>query len=376
MHEHPEVTIVAQPAPNRCFTDEEYTAQGVALQEELSDCDVLLGVKEVPVSQLIPGKTYFFFSHTKKAQPYNKPLMRALINKNIRMVDYECLTHSDGQRILGFGFFAGMVGAHNGLLTYGKRTGTFHLPAANYLGSVAAIHEAYKGFILPNIKIVVTGSGNVAAGVLEIMHLLDVEYVAPEDFLEQDQFDYPVYTHLKGSSLYQRKDGGPYHRDDFHAHPDAYDCVFAPYLAQADILMNGVYWDKRIPQLFAKRDVQRPDYRMFTIADITCDIDGSVPVNMGASTIADPVYGVHRFTLTRTEPFEHSDNVIDIMAVDNLPNELPRDASAHFGTHFEKYVLRELLKPGSEVIDRGTICSDGKLMPAFEYLHDYAYNDD
>lgn len=372
MHSHPEITIVAEPSPTRCYTDEEYTAHGVQLQEDLGDCDILLGVKEVPISKLIPSKTYFFFSHTKKAQPYNKPLMQALIEKKIRMIDYECLTHADGQRILGFGFYAGFVGAHNGLLVYGKRTGAYTLPAANYLGSVAAMKKAYDGFVLPNVKIVITGSGNVSAGAVEIMHLLDVEYIEPEDFLE-NEYDYPVYTHLKGHTLYQRKDDGTYHRDDFHAHPQDYQCIFKPFLAKTDILLNGVYWDKKVPRLFEKEDIKSPDYRMSAIADITCDLDGSVPINMGSSTIADPVYGVHRQSLARVEPYENPDQIVDVMAVDNLPNELPRDASEYFGIHFEKYILRELLKPSSEIIDRGTICRDGKLTTYFEYLSEYAY---
>jgi saccharopine dehydrogenase (NAD+, L-lysine-forming) len=374
MHRHPDITIVAEPSSTRCYTDAEYTSRGIKLQEDLSDCDILLGVKEVPLDKLIPGKTYFFFSHTKKAQAYNKPLMQTLIQKKIRMVDYECLTHADGQRILGFGFYAGFVGAHNGLLTYGKRTGAFSLPAANYLGSVAAIKKAYDGFILPKLKIVITGSGNVSAGAVEIMHLLDVEYIEPQDFLE-NEYEYPVYTHLKGHTLYQRKDTQEYHREDFHAHPDEYECLFTPFLAKTDILMNGVYWDKQVPRLFEKNDIQGSDYRMFTIADITCDMDGSVPINLGSSTIADPVYGVHRHSLARVEPFENQENIVDIMAVDNLPNELPRDASEYFGIHFEKYILRELLKDNSEIIDRGTICSNGKLMPQFDYLNDYAYGE-
>jgi hypothetical protein len=332
----------------------------------------MLGIKEVNIDDLVPGKTYLFFSHTKKAQPYNQGLMQAMIQKRIRMVDYECLTHTDGQRILGFGFFAGIVGAHNGLLTYGRRTGAFSLPAAHYIGSLEGLKAVYDDLVLPPLRIVVTGSGKVAAGILEIMHYLDVEYIEPEDFLEND-YEYPVYTHLKGSTLYLRKDGERYHREDFHAHPDQYLCIFEPYLTRADILMNGVYWHKSVPRLFSKHDVARPDYTMNVIADITCDIDGSVPINMGASTIDNPVYGVNRFSLQRTEPFLHDDAEIDIMAVDNLPNELPRDASAHFGNHLEKYVLRELLRPESDLIARATICANGALTPPYEYLSEYAY---
>ena len=302
MLEHPGLQIVVQPSPIRCFTDTEYTDAGIPLQEDLGDCDILLGIKEVPVDQLIEGKTYFFFSHTKKAQPYNRPLMQALIKKRIRMIDYECLTHSDGQRILGFGFYAGLVGAHNGLLTYGRRTGTFTLPAANYIGSVEGLKAVYDDIVLPPLRIVVTGSGKVAAGVLEIMNFLDVEYIEPDDFLAND-YKYPIYTHVKGSTLYLRKDGSRYQREDFHAHPEEYICLFEPFLSRADILMNGVYWDKQVPRLFSIHDTARPDFRMQVIADITCDLEGSVPINMGATTIDNPVYGVNRYSHQRTEPF-------------------------------------------------------------------------
>ncbi len=373
MYAHPGISIVVQPSPIRCFLDEEYVAAGILLQEDLSDCDILLGIKEVPVDQLIPGKTYLFFSHTKKAQPYNRPLMKALIEKRIRMIDYECLTHTDGQRILGFGFFAGLVGAHNGLLTYGRRTGTFTLPAANYIGSMEGLQAVYEDIILPPLRIVVTGSGKVAAGILEIMNDLDVEYIEPEDFLEND-YDYPVYTHVKGATLYLRKDGGKYHREDFHEHPDQFHCLFRPFLFRADILMNGVYWEKNVPRLFSEHDVSQADYRMNVIADISCDVNGSVPINLGSTSIDNPVYGVNRFSLQRTEPFQHDDQIIDLMAVDNLPNELPRDASAHFGMHIQKYILKELLNDAqSDVIQRATICRDGQLTGAFEYLHEYAF---
>jgi alanine dehydrogenase len=369
---YPGIKILVEPSPTRCYTDDEYKTEGITLSEDLSECDILLGVKEVKVDYLIPGKTYFFFSHTKKKQAYNQPLMHALIEKRIRMIDYECLTHADEQRILGFGLYAGIVGAHNGLLTYGRKFGLYELPAANKLRSFQDLLQAYEKIKLPPIKIAVTGSGKVAAGIIEIMTHLDIEPVEPEDFFK-NEFDYPVYAHFKGRSLYVRKDDGSFHRDDFHAHPQQYMCLLPQYLSKTDILMNGIYWDRNIPRLFEKSDVHRSDFRTSVIADITCDIDGSVPINVGSSTIADPVYGIDRSTLEKVAPYQNTREIIDVMAVDNLPNELPRDASQYFGVHFEKYILGELLKEQSDILDRATICENGKLTKYYEYLADYAY---
>lgn len=367
------VKISAAPSPDRCFGDEDYRSVGVEIREDLSDCDILLGIKEVPIDRLIEGKTYLFFSHTKKKQPYNQKLMQAMLAKRIRMIDYECLTHSDGQRILGFGFFAGAVGAHNGLLTYGKKFQKFDLKPAHERLDFDEMVGQYKDVYLPNIKIAVTGAGKVASGIVEIMDQFDVEYIEGDDFIE-GVFDYPVYTHLKGPTLYVRKDNGTYHREDFHKNPGQYRCLFKRYLPAADILMNGIYWDDQVPRLFEKEDIQSSTYRMNVIADITCDINGSVPINVGASTIANPVYGIEKSTYSPVAPFQNTADIIDVMAVDNLPNELPRDASRHFGQHLEKFVLRELLQgEESDVLARATICKDGRLTTPYEYLSDYAY---
>jgi saccharopine dehydrogenase (NAD+, L-lysine-forming) len=372
MAKYPGVEIVVEPSEVRCYKDDEYRAEGIRVTENLADCDILLGVKEVPVEQLMPGKTYFFFSHTKKKQPHNQHLMHALIEKRIRMIDYECLTFKDEQRILGFGLFAGIVGAHNGLLTYGKKFGKYELPPAHTVEDFPALINTYRKNRLPAIKIAITGSGRVAAGVVEVMTHLDIESVEPEDYLTH-QYDYPVYTHLKGSHLYARKDNNLFFRDDFHANPQMYKCLFTNYIAQTDILMNGIYWDADIARLFEQKDIQRKDWRISVIADITCDVDGSVPINVGTSTIAEPVYGINRSNFEKAAPYQNTMDTIDVMAVDNLPNELPKDASHYFGSHFEKYVLKELLEGDSDIIRRATICESGKLTPEYEYLADYAY---
>lgn len=366
------VKIIVETSPDRCYSDDEYRNEGIEIVTDLSSCDIILGIKEVPIDKLIEGKTYLFFSHTKKKQPYNQKLMHALIRKKIRMVDYEALTHDDGQRILGFGFFAGVVGAHNGLLTYGKKNDLYDLKAAHECKDLEEMSLQYQHVHFPNFKIAVTGSGKVASGIVDVMDRADIEFVEPEDFLE-NQFNYPVYTHLKGNTLYRRKDNGKYAREDFHSHPQEYECLFRNYLPVTDILMNGIYWDTNIERLFEKADIRRADYKMNVIADITCDVDGSVPLNIGASTIDNPVYGIDKKTLNKTQPFQNTNEVVDIMAVDNLPNELPRDASFHFGQHLEKFILPELLSEQSDIIARATICEEGRLTPPFEYLSDYAY---
>jgi len=352
----PGIQIVAQSSQSRCFSDKEYLMAGAEVKEDLGDCDILLGIKEVPVDQLIPGKTYLFFSHTKKKQPHNQALLKAILNKKITLVDYECLEHDDGQRIIGFGFFAGVVGAHNGMMAYGNRTGLFTLDRVYKQRSFRDLIHNYFGLRLPNVKIAITGSGRVAHGILEIMNLMGIHEVEPDEYLKK-RFSYPVYSQLKGAELYRRIKTGNYSREEFHAHPSAYACKFLPYAEQTDILMNGVYWEKNAPRLFEKQDIKAENFIIQTIADITDDTNGSVPINLGDQTIEDPVYGVDKNTLEKTAPYLSTS--VDMMAVGNLPNELPRDASRYFGEQLIKYVLDDLLKGGSEIIERATIVYPG-----------------
>ncbi|HRG82518.1 MAG TPA: NAD(P)-dependent oxidoreductase [Chitinophagaceae bacterium] len=362
------VQVVVQSSPDRCFNDREYRLAGVEIREELEDCDILLGIKEVPVQQLIPGKTYLFFSHTKKQQPHNRKLLQSIIEKGITLIDYECLEHEDGQRIIGFGFFAGVVGAHNGMMAYGHRTGLFNLDRVYKQRSFRELIHTYFGLRLPNVKIAVTGSGRVAHGILEVMNLMGIHEVEPDEYLKR-RFSYPVYVQLKGSDLYQHTENGNYSRDNFHQHPEAYTCRFLPYAAQTDILMNGVYWDKNVPRLFEKSDIQSDHFIIQTIADITDDANGSVPINCGDQTIEDPVYGVNRVNLEKTAPYLPGS--IDVMAVGNLPNELPRDASRYFGEQLIKHVLEDLVGNGSDIIRRATMVRSGELTEEYEYLRNY-----
>jgi saccharopine dehydrogenase (NAD+, L-lysine forming) len=365
----PDIKVVVQSSPDRCYVDKEYEDAGIIVVPDVSECDILFGIKEVPAADLIPGKTYLFFSHTRKQQPANRQMFRRILEKKITLIDYECLEHDDGQRILGFGFFAGVVGAHNGIMAYGRRTGRYELGRVHSQPSFQELIHTYFGLRLPEIKVAVTGSGRVAHGVLEIMNLLEIIEVEPDEFLERN-FSYPVFTQMKGASLYEHAKTGAYQREDFHLHPQDYRCKFLPYTQKADILMNGIYWDKGMPRLFEWEDMVHPGFRLQTIADITDDREGSIPCNLGDAAMDEPVYGVDRQTRSVTAPYLTGS--VDIMAVGNLPNELPRDASRYFGEQLIKHVLEDLLRGGSTVITRATMVREGLLTEPFRYLSDYA----
>lgn len=364
-----DVRIVVQNSATRCFSDKEYEIAGVEVKEDLSDCDILLGIKEVPLTQLIPNKTYLFFSHTRKKQPHNQQLLKTILDKNITLIDYECLEHEDGQRIIGFGFFAGIVGAHNGMMAYGNRSGLYQLDRVFKQRSFRELIHVYFGLRLPNVKIAVTGSGRVAHGILEIMNLLGIHEVEQDEYLKR-RFSYPVYVQLKGSDLYANKLSGRYDREQFHEHAEDFTCKFLPYAEQTDILMNGIYWDKNVPRLFESSDIVADTFIIQTIADITDDAGGSIPINLGDQSIDDPVYGVDRNSLQKTAPYLSKS--IDVMAVGNLPNELPRDASRYFGEQLIKYVLDDIIRGSSEIVKRATIVKDGELTNHYEYLRDYS----
>jgi hypothetical protein len=331
-----------------------------------------MGIKEVSINRLVEGKTYLFFSHTKKKQAYNREMFKTILSRKITLIDYECMEHADGQRILGFGFFAGIVGAHNGIMAYGTRTGAYKLGRVYEQKNFREHIHTYFGLKLPPVKIAITGSGRVAHGILEIMNLLEVVEVDPDEFLERE-FAYPAFTQLKGADLYRPRNGGLYHRDRFHDHPEEFSCLFQPYTRVADILMNGVYWDENVPKLFENSDLRDPSFRIQTIADITDDKNGSVPCNLGDSSIDFPVYGVDKVAVVKTAPYLPFS--VDVMAVGNLPNELPRDASRYFGEQLIKHVLSDLVKNGSDVITRATMVDKGRITAPFEYLKEYADQD-
>ncbi len=369
LQQYPQLEIVLQPSNIRCFAEQEYATAGCVVDEDLSRCDILMGVKEVPIEDLLPGKTYLFFSHTIKKQVYNRSLLQALLERKIRMIDYEVITFDNGKRAVAFGHFAGVVGTHNGLRAYGQRTGAFHIKAAHECKDYAELRSLYTGINLPPIKIAVTGTGRVGAGALELLHLAGVQPVTVEEFLFQN-FDEPVYVELRSKDLYRHKHNRPFESSHFHAFPGEYDSIFHPFTSVTDLLINTIYWDPSAPRFFSKSDMRSLDFNIKTIADITCDIDGSIPSTLRSSSIAAPFYGYNPMTEEETAPFLA--HVVDVMAIDNLPCELPKDASREFSYNLLQYVMDQLIvDQNSAMMNRATICIDGKLSSRFEYLQDF-----
>ncbi|HMX38879.1 MAG TPA: NAD(P)-dependent oxidoreductase [Saprospiraceae bacterium] len=365
------VKFLVEPSPVRCFPDEEYAEHGVMLSHDLSDCDVLLGVKEVPIDTLMPGKTYLFFSHTIKKQPYNRPLLQAILEKGIRLIDYEVLTDERGQRLIAFGFYAGVVGAHNGLWTYGRRTGLFSLPRLYESHDYASVQQVYQSLRLPPLRIVLTGTGRVSSGAAKNLRDMGIRQVSPQEFLEKE-FAEAVFTQLQAEHYVERKDGQPFEKADFYRNSAAYRSTFMPYARRADIFINGIFYDGQAPAFFTRQEMASPDFRIQTIADITCDMMpcSSVPSTIRPSKIADPVYGFDPASGQEVPLF--SPGSVDVMAIDNLPSELPRDASAFFGRQLLGAIFPELLRgKDSTVIRRGMIAEQGHLTEAFAHLEGY-----
>ncbi|ALW84720.1 alanine dehydrogenase [Hymenobacter sedentarius] len=367
----PNLRVVVQSSPFRSYRDEEYRALGIEVRDDISGCDILMGVKEVPVSQLIPHKTYLFFSHTVKKQPANRNLLREVLKKDITLVDYELLTNARGERIVAFGRYAGIVGAYNGLLTYGRKHGLYELkPAHECLDMDDMQEEFFKVKKLPPIKIAVTGSGRVAQGALEVLDRMGIRRVSVYDYLYHD-FKEPVYTQLRSSDYNRRRDGRVWDTADFHGHPEEYESTFGLFLPVTDLLIACAYWHPAAPRLFEEADTQRPDFRINTIADVTCDVNGSVPTTKRSTTIADPAFDYNPQTGELEPPYSRPAN-ITVMAVDNLPCELPRNASRDFGRQLLDKVFPHLLGNDAEgVIARATIAKGGQLTERYQYLADY-----
>lgn len=370
LKQYPHVSLIVQPSSLRGYKDEEYDLHGHIFSEDLSPCDILIGIKEVDIATLLPEKTYIFFSHTAKKQPHNRKLLQEIMKKKITLVDYEYMTDEKNNRLVAFGHWAGVVGAYNALVAWGIRNKSYELERAYLCHDMVEMVDELKKVKLPPVKILITGGGRVAHGALETLSHLKFEIVSPADFLAKT-FNVPVICQVEPQDYVTREDGKPFELSHFFTNPGEYVSTFKPFTKVTDIFIPCHFWDPKSPAFMTKDEMREPGFKISVIADVSCDLKIPVPSTLRASTIAAPFYGYNPVTETEDEPWKKGN--ITVMAIDNLPGELPRDASQFFGEKLMKNIFPSLLgSVNSGCVDRATIVKNGNLTERFAYLADYA----
>lgn len=366
---YPQLEIKVESSDSRFFTDEDYRKEGIGVFEDVLDCDILMGVKEVPVENLIPNKKYFFFSHTIKKQKHNRNLLKAILAKNIELYDHENIVDKNNVRLVAFGIYAGFVGAYNAFRTYGLKFNLFNLPKGEALHDKKMMIEELKKLKLPAIKVVLTGKGRVGKGVKEMLDGMQMREVTVDEFLTQT-FEEPVYVQIDALDYNKRIDGVVKDVNDFFRNPQDYKSDFMRFAKVADMYITGHFYGVGAPQIFTKEDAKSPDFNIKVVADISCDVDGPLASTIRSSTIEDPIYGYNPKTGQEVNYMDK--DAIAVMAVDNLPCELPKDASEGFGDNFAKYVIPAFFNNDKDgVLQRAKMTENGKLIGRFSYLQDY-----
>ena len=364
-----QLSICVEPSDIRAYTDAQYAQAGLTLATDLSNCEVLMGVKEVPIDNLIPNKSYFFFSHTIKKQAYNRPLLQAVLEKNITLYDHEVLTNNKGMRLVAFGYYAGIVGAYNAIRTYGLKSQNFTLPKASQIHDKQALIQTLKNTKLPAIKIVLTGKGRVGNGVLEILNGMGLKQVEPNAFLTES-FNQAVFTQIDVEAYNIKKDRTPFTQADFFKDASVFESNFMRFAKVADVYIVGHFYANGAPYIFTRQDAKNPDFNIKVIADISCDVDGPIASTIRSSTIENPIYGYD--PKTEKEVDYLNPKAIAVMAVDNLPCELPIDASDGFGQMFLDHVMPAFFNGDADgILSRAKMTENGKLTPRFAYLQDF-----
>ncbi|WP_295179097.1 NAD(P)-dependent oxidoreductase [uncultured Christiangramia sp.] len=365
----PQAVFKVESSDIRIFSDQQYREAGFEVSDDVTDCDVLIGVKEVPIPDLVPDKKYFFFSHTIKKQPYNRDLLREVLERRIELYDHEVITNKNNGRLIGFGRYAGLVGAYNGIRMIGKKEDLFDLPKAEDLPDLDSLLKELDRIDLPKYKFVLTGSGKVAHGAREILEHLKIKQVDPETYLVHE-FDEPVFCHIDVLDYAKRKDKAEGSRMEFYKVPQNYDPDFMKFAKTSDVFIAGHFYGEGAPVFYSEEDMQHKDFRIKYVADISCDIAGPIASTIRPSTIAEPFYGVD--LITNAEVDFKSKNALAVMAVDNLPCELPKDASEGFGEMFLKHVIPSFFNEDKDtILGRSKMTADGKLTPLYSYLQDF-----
>lgn len=365
----PAADFIVESSDIRVFPDEAYKQLGFTVTEDISDADVMLGVKEVPIEALIPNKKYFFFSHTIKKQPYNRSLLQAILKNNIELYDHETVVKKSNARLIGFGRYAGLVGAYNGFRALGLRDGLFALPKVEGLFDLNEVKAELDKISIPNIKILLSGTGKVAHGAKEILDHLNISEVSHALYLTIN-FTEPVYCMVDVMEYCTRRDGKVGSKQEFYKHPTLYESNFMPYAKETDLFIAGHFYGDKSPYFFTQKDAKSREFNINLVADVSCDINGPIASTIRPSTINNPFYGYD--PKTGKEVDFDAENAITVMAVDNLPCELPKDASEGFGEMFLEHVLPAFYNQDEKgILKRAKITHNGKLMDRFKYLKDY-----
>ena len=359
--------IIVQPSERRCFKNEDYLKAGAQITDDLSSADIIFGVKEVDISTLIKDKTYLFFSHTSKVRQYigrtikdktiiyKKELLREVIKKNITLIDYENIrdVSGEGYRYLGFGRFAGIIGTYNTLNLYLKLYNKQPLSRVFEINNYEQIKKIISKQNFNKIKILLTGSGRASKGAIEMLKHANIKQVSINDYLN-NKYSKAIFSNISAKEHMERKDGKDISK-------------VKNYLFDTDIFIACHYWDPKFPKLFFPKHINEFK-NLKIIGDITCDINGSVPTTIRSTSIAKPYYSID---IDSMKEIDLGFKGISIMAVDNLPSELPRDASEEFGSSVISEILPYLIDKDDGRINRATTASNGKFCENFAYLNDF-----
>jgi alanine dehydrogenase len=363
------VIVKVESSDIRFFSDEDYRNLGIEVADDISDCSIFFGVKEVPIDYLIADKSYFFFSHTLKKQPQNRQLLRALLEKNIDFYDHETLVDAHNHRLIGFGKYAGIVGAYNAIRAFGIKFELFKLPKAATLSGKEALIAHLKRLVLPPLKFVVTGTGKVGSGVKEVLDAIKITEVSVQNYLTKN-YTQPVYVQIDVLEYNKRKDGNVLDFNDFFDHPQDYVSDFERFTKVSDVYITAHFHANEAPKILTQEMLQSPDCKIKVVADISCDVEGSIACTLRSSTIDEPFYGYLPIENKEVDIFHPA--AIVVMAVDNLPCELPKDASEGFGEMFMELVIPAFFNGDKDgILQRAKMTEKGKLTPRFSYLQDY-----
>lgn len=366
LHHYPSLRILVEPSEIRAFANQDYVDAGCQLTDQLSDADWLLGVKEVPVDHLHPGKTHFFFSHTYKRQPSNRDLLKACVDKGVRLIDWELLKHNH-DRVIGFGVYAGLVGAYEALRGYGMKRKEFDLSPALKLGTVSELKRSLQA-TNTSLRAAITGSGRVASGARDMLLAAGLKEVSPEAYLSNEQA--ACFTVLPASAYVQRSSDGGFNKGEFYQRPDLYRNNFLRFARCTDLYLACHYWKDGSPPFFTAEDACHPDFNIQFVGDISCDIDGPVACTLRPSTADSPFYGWNPQKHQETDLLAKGS--IGVLAVDNLPSQVPMDATEGFGKAFIEQVLKPHLRgEGEDMLWQASECANGSLTNKFKHLAGY-----